>query len=241
MAEGRMIKKRVAMSKKLAAVNDSAGFLYFMMYPHADFAGRIEADPMIIKGQMLTYSNWDVEKIQACLENLYEVGLIVLYKSKGNQYLQFTRFEDFQRLDPKKEAETKIPSPPALLRSTLENSGISKVKISKVKISKDQPTAALKAELDKIYKKGFNIFAIINRAKKELKQPKEWQFPEEVLMKICHSYWQNNGKIKKPWPWFVRVLKQCTCEYNANKNIQNHEAVKKEGVPQALKDIIRGL
>lgn len=113
MAEGRMIKKRVATSKKLAAITDASGFLYFMMYPHADLAGRIEADPMIIKGQMLTYFNWDIDKIQSCLENLNEIGLILLYIHGENQYLQFTRFEDFQRLDPNREAGSKIPRPSA--------------------------------------------------------------------------------------------------------------------------------
>jgi len=135
MAEGRMIKKRIATSKKIAAVGDSAALLYFMMYPHSDVQGRVEGCPDLIKGQMLTYFKaWNGSKIQKCLRDLQKIGLILLYNVEGNQYIQFTRFEDFQTLNPDREAKSIIPEP------TPDNSGVDPEEspLSKVKLSKDK-------------------------------------------------------------------------------------------------------
>ncbi len=142
MAEGRMIRKRISQSKKLALCkNDSSRLLYFMMYPHADVEGRLEADTRLIKGQIIPLLGWSLKKIKSCLEDLNNVGLIVLYAIKDNDYLEFTRFGDFQVLRKEREARSHIPPIP---KSTLEdygsNAGIipSKVKLSKDKLNEDK-------------------------------------------------------------------------------------------------------
>jgi len=142
MAEGRMLRKDIANSEKLGLCSDKARVLYFMLLPHLDVRGRLYANPKIIKGQYTTMLNYSVSTIQRCLEELHKVrgkevngaGLVVLYTVAGKQYLQYTRFEDFQSLKPEREAKSKIPDPtPAnsceLLRTPL--------KLSKDKLSKD--------------------------------------------------------------------------------------------------------
>lgn len=113
MAEGRMLKKRLSKSKKLAELKtDSSRFLYCIIYPHLDIKGRYEADPHIVMGTIVPYiKSFTLKKIQTHLEELHKVGLIVLYKIGNDQYLQYTRFEDFQRLDPTREAKSEIPPP----------------------------------------------------------------------------------------------------------------------------------
>jgi hypothetical protein len=138
MAEGRMLKKRLSKSKKLADLKtDSSRFLYCIIYPHLDIKGRYEADPHIIMGTIVPYIKaFTLKKIQACLEELHKVGLIVLYKINNNQFLQYTRFEDFQRLDPTREAKSEIAPP---TQDQLQSKSIStppEVKLSKVNISK---------------------------------------------------------------------------------------------------------
>lgn len=138
MAEGRMLKKRIANSEKLGRLqSDKARVLYFMMLPHLDVEGRLEANPRVIKGQVTTMLSYSAQTIQKALEALAGVGLVTLYNKNGNQYVQYTRFEDFQTLNPKKEAKSAIPAP------TQDNSGVLqrtpyKDKISKVKLSKDK-------------------------------------------------------------------------------------------------------
>ena len=120
MATGRMLRKRLSKSKKFAALKtDAARCLYCMIYPHTDVEGRVEAEPVILRGEVLPYLNWDNEKIEMCLHDLHQVGLIILYEIDGNSYAQFIRFEDFQTLDKKKEAKSQIPPPPKTKRRCL--------------------------------------------------------------------------------------------------------------------------
>lgn len=125
MADGRMIRKEIANSKKLSLCCDAARVIYFMMLPHTDVEGRVKACPEIVKGQYLTMLEYSGVLIQSCLDELHKVGLIVLYKVGTDQFAEYTRFKDFQTLNPKREAKTKIP-PPDFNNSGLtpDNSGL---------------------------------------------------------------------------------------------------------------------
>ena len=143
MAEGRMIKKEIADSEKMAMCGDRAKVIYFMMLPHADIEGRVKACPVIVKGRYLTMLKYTEKSVQSSLEELHRAGLIILYAVNGDQFAEYTRFSDFQTLKPNREAKTKIPAPtpadsgltPADSGLTPENSPLSKVKLS---ISKDK-------------------------------------------------------------------------------------------------------
>jgi hypothetical protein len=54
MAEGRMLKRRITLSKKMAALKtDKARLLWFYMLPFTDVEGRINADPEDIRDEIL--------------------------------------------------------------------------------------------------------------------------------------------------------------------------------------------
>jgi len=135
MAEGRMLKKEISDSKKLGRLkSDRPRVLYFMMLPHLDRDGRLKADPCQIKGQICTMLHYSANSIQKALEQLNEVGLLVLYKAEGKQYVQYTRFNDFQTFNYDRESESKIPAP------THEDSGVIRrtpLKLREVNLSKD--------------------------------------------------------------------------------------------------------
>jgi len=138
MAEGRMLKKRVSYSKKLASLSsDSCRLLYTWLIPHCDIEGRIEADPLYLKSIVFPrIKSWTPAKIDKCLKELHEAGLIYLYEINGDRYLEVVKFKKYQNLRPDKEAESSIPAPPEQLPS-YSRSSPAKVKLSKVKISKD--------------------------------------------------------------------------------------------------------
>lgn len=137
MAEGRMLKREISDSKKLGLLpSDRPRVVYFMMLPRLDVKGRLKADPEIIKGQICTMLHYSIKSIQFALEALHDVGLIILYQNNGTQFLEYTRFRDFQKLYPDKEAETKIPSPTPANSGELQRTPL-KVKLSKVKESKE--------------------------------------------------------------------------------------------------------
>lgn len=164
MAEGRMLKKRVSKSEKLAKLrSDSSRSLYFFIYPHIDVEGRCEASLIIIKGTCVPYiRTFTLKKIQKCLDELHKSGLIILYNVNGYQYLQITRFHDYNRVDREKEAKSVIPAPPKNISQLQASSGvtpaelrsrseISQVKSREVNISQGIPLDC-KADLYKILK-----------------------------------------------------------------------------------------
>ena len=77
MARGRMIDKRVSMSKKLGKVPDRAKILWFMIYPHLDREGRIKFDDLEdLKDEVIPkFKNWSLRKVGQGLNELYPVYL----------------------------------------------------------------------------------------------------------------------------------------------------------------------
>lgn len=112
MAEGRMLKKRISRSKKFASLkSDRARMLYLMIYPHTDVKGRMEADPDLIKSQVVPRLSLSERQIMEYLQDMASTGLILLWRENGDLYLEITRFEDFQSLREDREAPSTIHDP----------------------------------------------------------------------------------------------------------------------------------
>ena len=241
MAEGRMIKKEIAKSKKIAFLkSEKARSLYFMIYPHVDVTGRISADPFDIKAICIPLFDWDVAVIQDTLVALHDSGLIVLYEVEGQQYLQIERFHDFQRIDKKREADSKIPSPNKDIAKVLERSPEEST-ISKDKLSKDNKEQQKAEELLKrVHKNGLNIYALLNKLKKQLKWSKEQNFPSEVIIGVCERYFKD-AHIKREWPWFTVTIRAESAAYFARKSMEEGEDWKKAPVALSVKAIMKGI
>lgn len=125
MADGRMLKKVISDSKKLASLkSDSARLLWTWILPYLDIEGRYYADPDMIKGKVVPrVKTFTPENINDYLSEMDSVGLITLYESEGEKYLQFRNFKEFQNLRESKEAKSKIPSP----KQVQDNGGSSPV------------------------------------------------------------------------------------------------------------------
>jgi len=86
---------------------------------------------------------------------------------------------------------------------------------------------AVKAAVDKVVAAGFNLHALINQAKKDMKMQKV-HFPDEVILNVCDSYWLYRHGIRRAYPWFLFVLKQEWSQFNARFNIEEHKKYKAE-------------
>ena len=200
MAEGRMIKKEISDSKKLGRLSsDRPRVLYFMMLPHLDVVGRLYADPKKIKGQIVTMLPYSVISIQKALEQLHEVGLIVLYQINGDQFLEFTRFGDFQKLYPNKEAESKILPP------TPENSGGLRRTPLKDKISKDK----IREEKTRFLK-----FVLLTKDEHQKLIQRYGPKPAQALIDDL-DYYITNKKGRDPYTDHYRTL----CKWAKKDNI----------------------
>lgn len=113
MADGRMLKKVVSDSKKLAELkSDSARLLWTWILPYLDIEGRYYADPDIIKGKVVPrLKTFNAENIAKYLNEMNDIGLIVLFEHEDEKYLEYRNFKEFQNLRESKEAKSKIPPP----------------------------------------------------------------------------------------------------------------------------------
>lgn len=112
MAQGRVLKRKITRSKKMAALkSDKARLLWFYMLPFTDVDGRIGADAEDIRDEIIRKQRkgFTVSKIEECLNDLHRVGLIILYSVNGKEYLEFTKHSEEQNLRRDKEAKSEIP------------------------------------------------------------------------------------------------------------------------------------
>lgn len=91
----------------------------------------------------------------------------------------------------------------------------------------NEASLALKEELRKVHDSGLNIYMLINRTKRELRNVKAY-IPDQVLMKVCERYWFEKNQIRRAFPWFIRVLKAEWTSFNANAQIREHAEYKKD-------------
>jgi hypothetical protein len=91
MAEKRMIHRRIVESDKLRALANAgkyrACFYYAAFLPYYDRAGRMNANPMLLKGSLFEGYDVTVEDIEESLRDLANVGLIKLYRNGRHAYL----------------------------------------------------------------------------------------------------------------------------------------------------------
>lgn len=127
MASGRMLKKNVSVSRKLAELkSDSSRLLWTWLLAHLDIAGRFSGEPSVVKGSVVPrIKHFTEAKVQSILEELHHAGLLTLYQVGGESYLQFSRFEDFQNLRTDREGESKIPEPNEEMYNSGSTPGVS--------------------------------------------------------------------------------------------------------------------
>ncbi|NIO43375.1 MAG: hypothetical protein GTO41_26420, partial [Burkholderiales bacterium] len=136
MAEGRMLKKAVSTSRKLAELqSDSARLLYTWLIPHLDVEGRFSADPAVVKGSVFPRLRHSISRVAALLNELQNAGLIIVYEADGDMYLQLKKFKDFQHLRTTHEAKSKIPPPPRTTAQLRHNDGRTTAKVNLIKVN----------------------------------------------------------------------------------------------------------
>ena len=119
MAEGRMLKRVITTSPRLAALkNDTHRLIYTWLIPFLDVEGRCDGDPRIVKGMVAPLLDHVTPKlIEGALQDMERNGLVVLYEASGKKCLSLERFEINQtNLRKDRESPSKIPPIPSTRR-----------------------------------------------------------------------------------------------------------------------------
>jgi phage replication O-like protein O len=201
----------------------------------------------IATSQIMEATGLSRRSVEKARNKLREMNLIAV--KNGSLILEYTFNKDYEswHLPPKKAHTTAKKG--AYYRQKRGQSTPQKAvhKIHKDTITKDniqntinQPQAAASSEqpvenpevtkaLDAIYKEGFNIYALINKAKAQLKWGKDQRFPDQVILGVCAAYQKDKPKITNAWPWFTVVLRKESEAFFAAKNIAEHQKIKSQG------------
>lgn len=134
----------------------------------------------------------------------------------------------------------KTPPKPLLPNLTKPNHIAKAGTKQPVSVEKPVESEQVKKALEKVFNDGFNIYELINMAKKQFGWGKEKVFPDEVLLGICNSYYKDKTKIKDRFPWFLVVLRKESESFFAKQNIKEHNDTKKQGV-MSLAQILKGI
>lgn len=239
MADGRMLKKAINTSRKLAALKtDTARLLYTWILPHLDIEGRFFADPDVIKGFVVPrLKHITPEIIADCLKDMENNELIVVYPANCDYFLEFSKFADHQTLRKDREKASELPPPPGVLpessRSTPPQVKLREVKLSKSKGSEEEKTllAAIQEKADEIYKK--ELFVSPKNGPKEVYQFVGKSFKKKLHLKtIIHCL---NQIIKHDpqargiecYAYIQSILKVENGNYHEQDGIMKHEIQKK--------------
>ena len=100
MAQRRMISRNLGSSRKFHAVNarcgklgDFAQALFPLIVVNADDFGRLEGDAFTVKHKVFPVSPRPEADFEAVLQAMHEVGLIRLYESGEDRFLEIANFE----------------------------------------------------------------------------------------------------------------------------------------------------
>ena len=256
MPKGRMLNRSISRSLKVAKLSLEAVILFSWTIPHLDRKGKIYADTATLKGIVVPYLDYmTLEVIDKCKSELHDSGMAMIYGE--GLYLFFLGFDHNQKIEHNEKA-SEIPDPdPEDLKKYKEEhcpdkvgtkSGHSSDKVPpklkpqpQLKPENKSPSPALQAAFEKVSKDGLNIYALLIKTKTQLNQPAGFEFPEEVLLRVCDAYWHDKANIRKPWPWFIKVLTDETVKWNVDQNIQQGEKFKRAPIAPAIAEILKGM
>ena len=99
----RLIDDTIFQSVKYNSLSDNfhkITYIHFLI--GSDAWGRGDAEPMGLKLRMFPGFKENSDKVQAALEQLYEVGLVILYKDENERKIyQITNYDKYQNWNPK--------------------------------------------------------------------------------------------------------------------------------------------
>lgn len=97
MAEKRFIGRRITESDRIRQLANEgkllATTLYAFFIPYLDSSGRMNANPLLLKGGMFEGYDWTVEQLEDAVTDLGRVGLVRLYQNgKFGHLIQYEKF-----------------------------------------------------------------------------------------------------------------------------------------------------
>ena len=154
MAKGRFISKEISLDKRVNELSDGFSMVGFTwLITHADREGRTYGDPAIVKSLIFPRRpDITIEMVAGYIQEWADSGLIILYESGCDAYIEFPNFEKHQiGLRKERESPSSIPINSGLNPSNDGKNRVN-VKLSKVNVKVNiNNSAKTPAETDPSY------------------------------------------------------------------------------------------
>lgn len=138
MARGRMIDKKLIISRKINSVSLGAECMYVRILLLTDDFGRYHADPRILRAHAFSLRGVTNKTILKWLRELVEIELVRLYSVNSEEYLEIVRFEDFQTFRTDRKRQEGFPKPRKFHQWDTNDIPVGDCSLSKEKLSKEK-------------------------------------------------------------------------------------------------------
>lgn len=111
-SDGRMIRKDVSDSHKIASLSPQAAVLFFMLIPHYNSYGKMNGGPGHIKDEIVPFIEYfTYENLPGYLQEIHDKTNVKWFKSGGRYWLHSLKFlTDHQKLDKSKLGADLLPT-----------------------------------------------------------------------------------------------------------------------------------
>lgn len=113
---GRMIRKDIARSKKIASLSDRAGFLFCLIIPHLNSHGKMNGNLHYIKGEVCPLiDRYTLPVIEECMREINDKTNVKWFEYNGLWYIHSTNFDEHQ--DIRTRGRDNLPSSPEVVQN----------------------------------------------------------------------------------------------------------------------------
>lgn len=170
---------------------------------------------------------------------LQEVGFLNIKTNNKFSIITICNYSNYQ--DVKDRNEQQVEQPANNQRTTSEHK--QQCNNDNNETIKESPlwgaySVKTQETLKTVFKKGLNIYALLNRFHKE--RP-AYEIPDELINRILTAYLKNTEKIENEWAWFLTVLKREGEKYFVAKQDAEHEKLKQDKGVSVLADILKNI
>lgn len=110
VSSGRMIRKNISQSKKIASLSKESIVLFLLIIPHLNAHGKMNGNPHFIKGEVCPLLTWlTVDMIERCLCEITEKTNLKYYEVDGLFWIQSLSWKDHQDLRIDRLSSDEIP------------------------------------------------------------------------------------------------------------------------------------
>lgn len=153
-SDGRMIRRDISHSRKVASLSPKACVLFTFMIPHFNAHGKMSGNPYTIKGEIVPFLEYlQIPDIEACLIEITEKTNVKWFQHEGIYYLHAINWDEHQALT--KKGVDRLPSYSKTTPKQLqENSGSSQKNLQTTPPSEVEVEVELEVEVEREIERG---------------------------------------------------------------------------------------